>query len=225
MTEEYPKNGDELNEMKIDKSPSKDFLYFVWDLLKTGIIVFIIAFCIRYFLIQPFIVEGGSMLPNYVDQEYLLVEKFNYMIGQPKRGDVVVFKYPLNPSTNFIKRIIGLPGETVEINDNMIKIINKDHPDGVYLDEYKYISRDIKTLVADKNGLKVTLDQNSYFVLGDNREHSSDSREWGVLPRENITGRAWLIIKPLDRFGVQHRLEYEGLSILLHPFEALAKLK
>lgn len=206
-------NGEMLNDMPMKKDPAGDFLYFLWDLLKTGVIVFLIAFSIRYFLIQPFIVEGSSMMPNYVDKEYLLAEKLNYFIGAPKRGDVVIFRYPNNPSTNFIKRIIGLPGETVEIQDSVIKIINQEHPTGVVLKEERYLSSGLKTLTESRGKYSKTLGPDEFFVLGDNREHSSDSREWGILPRANIIGRAWLTLKPLDRFGVQKRASYDNLSI------------
>jgi len=211
ITEIY--NGETLNEMPIKKDPTGDFLYFIWDLVKTGVIVFVIAFSIRYFLIQPFIVEGGSMMPNYVDKEYLLAEKLDLFIGSPKRGDVVIFRYPNNPSTNFIKRIIGLPGETVEIDNSVITIINSSHPSGTSIDEGSYLSSDVKTLTDSRGKFSKTLGPDEYFVMGDNREHSSDSREWGVLPRSNIIGRAWLTLKPLDRFGVQSRVSYEGLSM------------
>lgn len=206
-------NGEMLNDMPIKKDPAGDFLYFLWDLIKTGVIVFLIAFSIRYFLIQPFIVEGSSMMPNYIDKEYLLAEKLNYFIGQPKRGDVVIFRYPNNPSTNFIKRIIGLPGETVEIEDSTIKIINQSHPTGQVLEENTYLPSSVKTLTDSRGKYSKTLGPDEYFVLGDNREHSSDSREWGVLPRANIIGRAWLTLKPLDRFGAQKRVIYQGLSM------------
>lgn len=195
--------------MPVENQPAKDFLYFLWDLLKTGIVVFVIAFSIRYFLIQPFVVEGSSMLPNFINSEYLLAEKLSYAVKPPIRGDVVIFKYPKNPSVNFIKRVIGLPGETVTIENNTIKIINNSHPDGFILDESKYLPSDIKTVTGEKV-FSMTLKDNEYFVMGDNREHSSDSREWGVLPKTNIIGRAWLIIKPLDHFGIEHRISYTG---------------
>jgi signal peptidase I len=208
LDKEIPPKGEELNQMTIENDPVKDFFYFLWDLLKTGVIVFLIAFSIRYFLVQPFIVEGNSMLPNFVDQEYLLAEKISYIIGQPKRGDVVIFKPPANPSQNYIKRIIGLPGETVEISESEVKIINGDHPKGKSLGE-EYIPKNTITRPLNNNDkTSVTLGDNQYFVLGDNREHSSDSREWGLLPKVNIIGRAWLTIKPLDRFGIQHRIDY-----------------
>jgi signal peptidase I len=221
VDKELPPKGEELNQMVIENDPVKDFFYFLWDLLKTGVIVFLIAFSIRYFLIQPFIVEGNSMLPNFVDQEYLLAEKISYIISQPKRGDVVIFKPPVNPSQNYIKRIVGLPGETVEIASNTVTIINSVHPDGIALGEEYIASGTITRPLNNEDTEKVTLGDNQYFVLGDNREHSSDSREWGILPKANIIGRAWLTIKPLDRFGIQHRVDY---SILRSYYFALTNL-
>ena len=208
-------NGEILNDMPIKKDPTGDFLYFLWDLVKTGAIVFAVAFSIRYFLIQPFIVEGSSMMPNYVDKEYLLAEKLDYFIGSPKRGDVVIFKYPNNPSVNFIKRVIGLPGETIQIQDSVITVINSGNSNGVALQEGAYLSSTVKTLTDSKGQYTVTFADGEYFVLGDNREHSSDSREWGVLPRENIIGRAWLTLKPLDRFGINKRVSYDKLESFL----------
>ena len=215
-------SGEVLNDLPLEDDPVKDFFYFVWDLVKTGIIVFIIAFLIRYFLIQPFIVEGNSMLPNYVDQEYLLAEKLLFSFSTPKRGDVIIFKYPNNPSVNYIKRVIGLPGETVEIANNQVKIINKDHPEGIILDE-SYLPSNTKTLTTDNKNFSATVSENSFFVMGDNREHSSDSREWGILPRANVLGRAWLTVKPLDRFGIQHRVDYSNLSLSIENYLALNK--
>lgn len=213
-------SGEVLNDLPLENDPVKDFFYFVWDLVKTGIVVFVIAFLIRYFLIQPFIVEGSSMLPNYVDQEYLLAEKLTFSLSAPKRGDVVIFKYPNNPSVNYIKRVIGLPGETVEISNNQVTIINKDHPNGVILNE-SYLPGSTQTLTADNKKFSSTVSENSYFVMGDNREHSSDSREWGLLPRANILGRAWLTVKPLDRFGIDHRVDYDNISMTLEKYLAL----
>ena len=214
MDKEFKPNNETLDKFSVENNPGRDFLSFVWDLLKTGIIVFLIAFAVRYFLIQPFIVEGNSMMPNYVDKEYLLIEKLSYSIGQPKRGDVIVFKYPNNPSTNFIKRIIGLPGETVEIEDNIVRIKNSVHREGVIIDEYGYLGQGIETYPPNKEIFSITLDSESYFVMGDNREHSSDSREWGTLPKLNIIGRAWFTIKPLDHFGVNKRVKYNELSLI-----------
>jgi len=215
------KNSEELNNFKAANNPAKDFMYFVLDLLKTGVIVFVIAFCLRYFAVQPFIVDGASMMPNYVDKEYILAEKISYITGAPKRGDVIVFRYPENPSISYIKRVIGLPGETVKIENNIVTIINNNHPDGVPLSEL-YLSPDALTLAEGSTSGAFTskIGDNEYFVIGDNRQHSSDSREWGLLPKSNIIGRAWMTILPTNKFGIQKRVNYNGLSLL--PFPVLA---
>lgn len=205
-------NSEELNNFGAEDNPAKDFLYFVFDLLKTGIVVFIVAFSLRYFAIQPFVVDGESMMPNFVNNEYILAEKVSYLFGEPKRGDVVVFRYPGNPNISYIKRIIGLPGETIAIENNSIKITSKDYPSGTTLDE-GYISKAMVTVVSNsENGaLERTLSGDEYFVMGDNRQHSSDSREWGALPKANIIGRTWLTILPVDKFGVQKQIKYSFL--------------
>ena len=210
--EKIKENSDLLNDLPLEHNPTKDFLSFLWDLLKTGVIVFLIAFSIRHFLIQPFIVDGGSMLPTLIDDEYLLAEKLSYLVGDPKRGDIIIFKYPKNPTNSYIKRIIGLPGETVEIEDNMVIIRTHENPNNTVLEE-TYLASDTQTLSADQKKITLTLDNGEYFVMGDNREHSSDSREWGVLPEENIVARAWLTIKPFDKFGIYERLTYPEISL------------
>ncbi|MFA5926895.1 MAG: signal peptidase I [Patescibacteria group bacterium] len=215
MTNEFDKetNSEELNNLDVPSDPARDFLYFVFDLLKTAVVVFVLAFSLRYFAVQPFIVDGESMMPNYVNGEYLLAEKISYLSGQPKRGDVVVFRYPGNPNVNYIKRIIGLPNETVKIENNKITVYNQANPKGVALSE-EYLPSSIQTYVSDRAVLEKTLQSDEYFVMGDNRQHSSDSREWGALPKSNIVGRTWLSIKPLDRLQVHGRVQYPGLSVI-----------
>lgn len=210
MKEKYTDNSETLNNLPPENNPSRDFLSFIWDLLKTFVIVFVIAYAIRYFLVQPFVVEGASMLPNFEDKEYLLAEKISYSFSEQKRGDVVIFSPPTNPQVNYIKRIIGLPGETIKIANNQVTIINNENPSGVVLNE-NYLQKGVKTYPPDNKDLfQIKIPDDSYFVMGDNREHSSDSREWGALPSVNIIGRTWLIIKPLDRFGIQKRVEYNN---------------
>lgn len=206
------KNSEELNNFEVSNNPAKDFMYFVFDLLKTGIIVFVIAFCLRYFAVQPFIVDGESMLPTYVNNEYILAEKISYITGTPKRGDVVVFHYPNNPSISYIKRIVGLPGETVKIENNTVTVLNDKNPDGFILSE-KYLSKDSLTLAeGTQNGAYTAkVDADHYFVMGDNRQHSSDSREWGLLPKTNIIGRSWLTILPTTKAGIQKRIDYNKI--------------
>lgn len=207
-------NSEELNNMQAANNPVRDFLYFVWDLVKTGIIVFIIAFALRYFAVQPFIVDGESMMPNFVNNEYLLAEKISYTTGEPKRGDVVIFRYPKNPSVSYIKRVIGMPGETVKIENNTITIVNSQYPKGQVLEE-DYLPAGTLTLASgsSEGAFSMNLSTDQYFVMGDNRQHSSDSREWGALPKTNIIGRAWLTVTPTEKFGIQKRISYPNLSL------------
>jgi signal peptidase I len=201
-------NSEQLNDFTVNTNPAKDFFNFILDLVKTGLVVFVIAFALRYFAIQPFVVDGESMMPNFVNNEYLLAEKISYLISEPKRGDVIVFKYPKNPSVNYIKRIIGLPGETVKVEKEKIIIVSGDFPNGIILSE-DYIPSDYQISNRSNATTSITLGKDEFFVLGDNRQHSSDSREWGILPRANITGRAWVTLLPFDRFGLQHRKSYQ----------------
>lgn len=217
-------NSETLNDMKVENNQVKDFTYFLWDLIKTGVIVFVIAFCLRFFVVQPFIVEGESMMPNYVNNEYLLAERITFLLHHdPARGDVIVFHYPNNPSVSYIKRVIGLPGETVKIADNKVTITNKDNPSGTELSEDYLPSGTItNTNVANGSAYSKTLGDNEFFVMGDNRQHSSDSREWGILPRANIIGRAWLTLLPAKRFGLHRHVTYNGLSLGFLPEAVLA---
>ncbi|OGY34618.1 MAG: signal peptidase I [Candidatus Andersenbacteria bacterium RIFCSPHIGHO2_12_FULL_46_9] len=153
---------------------------------------------IRYFLVQPFFVRGASMEPNFYDGEYLVVDELSYFLRDAQRGEVIVFRFPQNRSQFFIKRIIGLPGESVRINNGQVEIINDDFPAGVVLDEAQYLPGDMRT----GGQIVVELGEKEYFVLGDNRPASSDSRSWGILGEDEIVGRAWLRAFPIDRLGV-----------------------
>ncbi len=160
----------------------KKFFIFVWEIAKIVIIAAVIVIPIRYFLFQPFFVRGQSMDPNFENGDYLIVDEISYRFSEPQRGEVIVFKYPEDPSHRFIKRIVGLPGETVEIKDGKVII----YMDGVsrVLDESEYLSNSVTT-----GDFQITLGENEYFVLGDNRSFSFDSRKFGVLPRDKIIGR------------------------------------
>jgi len=185
-----------IKENKTKVSGFKYWLNFVWEILKIVVISLAIVVPIRYFLIQPFYVQGASMEPNFLDGDYLIVNEVNYRFENPQRGDVVIFKYPLDPSQFFIKRIIGLPGETVKIEDGRIFILGEDKKK-VILNESDYL-RDVYTA----GGMEIVLKEGEYFVLGDNRGSSSDSRKWGVLLRSLIIGKAWIRAWPFDRLGV-----------------------
>jgi len=164
----------------------RNFLAFIWEITKIVIIALLIVVPIRYFIFQPFFVRGRSMEPNFENGDYLIIDEISYRFRDPQRGEVIVFKYPQNPSQRYIKRIIGLPGETIEIEDGKVIIYQKNFGAQV-LDESSYLPPYLET----PGDTRVSLDENEYFVLGDNRVSSSDSRRWGPLPREDIVGRVF----------------------------------
>ncbi|GAB4264089.1 signal peptidase I [Thermincola ferriacetica] len=164
---------------------------FFGEILESVAIAVILAFVIRVFLFQPFYIPSGSMEPTLQPGDRIIVNKFLYRFKEPARGDIIVFKYPRNPKRDFIKRVIGLPGETVEIRDSVL-YINGKKVDQPYLP---------KGLRYGSYG-PVKVPEGSYFMMGDNRNNSEDSRVWGTLPRENIVGKAMLIYWPLARAGM-----------------------
>ncbi|RJQ35980.1 signal peptidase I [Candidatus Parcubacteria bacterium] len=168
----------------------------IGEFLRLAVIAAAIALPIRYFIAQPFVVDGASMSPNFIDGQYLVVDELTYFLRPPERGEVVVFRYPRNPQTHFIKRIIGLPGETVEIREGDVYIANAEYPDGFKLEE-SYLPEDVHIPGA----FKFVLGPEEYVVLGDNRAESSDSRYWGTLERRLITGRAIFRAWPPTDFG------------------------
>ena len=182
----------EENKQKI--SGFKNWLNFIWEILKIVIISLAIIIPIRYFLIQPFFVKGASMEPNFLDGDYLIVDEISYHFDAPQRGDVIIFRYPLDPSQFFIKRVIGLPGEKVKVMDDHV-FINDE-----LLDEAKYLQG-----VDTAGNVEVTLGSDEYFVLGDNRQASSDSRRWGEVNKKFIIGRAWLRAWPFNRLGIVNK--------------------
>lgn len=161
------------------------------ELLKFALVAVIIVLPVRLFIAQPFIVSGASMDPTFDNGQYLIVDELTYRFDTPERGDVVIFKYPKDPSQYFIKRVIGLPGETVRISTSNVSITKTDG-DTVTLDESYVVNK------GNGGNLTVTLKDGEYFVMGDNRPESSDSRVWGTLPKENIVGRALVRLLPLQ---------------------------
>ncbi|MDL1897082.1 signal peptidase I [Anaerolineae bacterium CFX7] len=159
------------------------------ELVETVLLTLVIFFMIR-FAVENYRIEGYSMEPNFHDGQFLLVSRLNYLLGPPERGDVVIFQYPLNPKKNFIKRVIGKPGETVQIKAGKIFV------NGVRVPEpYPYN-------FANYDWGPVTIGPDEYFVLGDNRPESSDSHAWGMLPAKNIIGKAWVSYWPPDEWGI-----------------------
>ena len=183
-----------LEENTQNLSTKNEILAFVWETTKVVVISLAIILPIRYYLVQPFFVKGASMEPNFEDGDYLLVDELSYRFRDVKRGEVVIFRYPQQPSQFFIKRVIGLPGETVKIKGDKVVVFNSDNTEGLELTE-SYLSPEQKTI----GEMTTKLDDNEYFVLGDNRLQSSDSRRWGPVNRTLITGRAFLRPWPFTR--------------------------
>jgi len=163
------------------------------------VVALAIVIPIRTYIFQPFIVNGSSMEPNFYSGDYLIVDEFTYnFINKPRRGDVIVFDYPLNPNFKYIKRVIGLPNETISIKDGKV-IIKPKNGEEFVLDEKKYLSEDnLREWVYSNNLREEKLGENEYFVLGDNRNGSSDSRKWGTLPLRNIDGKVFLRFSPKE---------------------------
>lgn len=168
------------------------------SLLNYTVIALGLALFIRFFVAAPYVVSGQSMDPNFEDWNYLIVDRITYDIGDPERGDVIVFDLPQEGGRSLIKRIIGLPRETVVLSNQSVTIINEKHPDGFTLQE-PYL--DPKNLEG-RNDLRMTLGKDEFFVLGDNRRVSADSRLWGTLARENIVGRAFVRLYPLEQISI-----------------------
>jgi signal peptidase I len=200
----------------IDKVGQEEEIYygvgsFLWEVVKVFFWALIIIVPIRVFLFQPFFVQGASMDPSFKDGDYLVINEFGYKetsvnipgahlfsIGSFKdfnRGDVAVFRYPKNPQQFFIKRVIGLPGETVKIEGGKVFIFNAENPGGFVLDESAYLPKNLSTSGA----VSMTLGEQEYFVLGDNRQFSHDSRAWGPLPKNDVIGRVLIRAWPLSK--------------------------
>lgn len=166
-----------------------------WELVRFVVIALIIVIPVRAFVAEPFVVSGSSMVPTFENGNYLIVDKISYKFSNPQRDDVVVFKYPNDQTKFFIKRIIGLPNETVDIKGSVVTITNAQHPDGFVLNE-SYVKN-----IAN-NTTHFELKSDEYFVMGDNRSGSSDSRYWGAVKRNLLTGKAFLRLLPINKISV-----------------------
>ena len=175
-----------------------------WELVRFAIIAIAIVLPIRIFIAQPFVVSGSSMVPTFQDGQYLIVDEISYRLGTPERGDVVIFRYPKDPSKFFIKRIIGLPNETVDVDGNEITITSDVHPDGMKLPQ-PYLR------TVSNTHDHMVLGSDEYFVMGDNRPGSSDSRVWGPVERKFIIGKAFLRLLPIGEIKLMPgAYEYEN---------------
>lgn len=182
----------------------KKIFLSAWEVIEVVAIATVTVFIIRTFLVQPFLVSGASMEPNFSDGNYLLIDEITYRLRAPERGEVIVFRYPKDRSIFFIKRIIGLPGEEVVIENGRIKVI-KDKKE-IMLDE-PYLSRDAQA--GDGSPTDRILGEGEYFIMGDNRLHSYDSRNWGPVNEKDMVGLVRLRIFPFTEFKLFETPQYE----------------
>jgi len=185
-----PENKSRNNQPKDGGASVRNLIFF-------ALLVLLIVLPIRLYVAKPFIVSGASMFPTFNTWHYLIIDQINYKFNAPERGDVIVFRFPQNPSRFFIKRIIGLPNETIQLSGNTTTIINSDNKDGFVLDE-PYV----KPENAKSAELVIKLGDNEYFVMGDNRKASADSRSWGPLEHHRIIGRAYLRLFPFSELDI-----------------------
>jgi signal peptidase I len=180
--------------------PQNSTSEFILEMLQTLVLAGLLIVFFRTFIFQNFVVEGSSMFPTLTQGDRLIVSRLSYYLSEPSRGDIVVFQYPLGPERDFVKRIIGLPGETVAIQNGQVLI--NGHP----LPPENYVQNK-----ATDYHEPVTLGEDEYFVMGDNRTGSSDSRSWGLLQSHFIIGKAWLIYYPFEHFKLQSHAQIEPL--------------
>lgn len=170
-------------------SVAKKIGLLVFEVVKVVLISLAIIVPIRLFLVQPFYVEGASMEPNFYDKEYLIINEISYRFEEPQRGEVIILKNPADPGVYFIKRIVGLPGEIISINNGQV-FIDGNLLNETYIDNFSKDDVDSLTLGAEE-----------YFVLGDNRNNSYDSRKFGAIDSDNIIGKVWLRGWPINRLN------------------------
>ena len=167
----------------------------IWELVRFAFIAIAVVIPIRIFIAQPFIVSGSSMFPTFKNGDYLVVDEISYRLKNPERFDVIIFRYPHDHTKYFIKRIIGLPNEKIDIKEGIITVTNSEHPDGLIL-EQPYVQNE-----SDGNA-HYELKEGEYFVMGDNRLASSDSRYWGALKRNLIIGKAFIRLLPIQNIDL-----------------------
>ena len=190
-----------LNDINPPKSKLRSVGEFFWEMFKIAIIALVIIVPVRYFLIQPFYVKGASMEPNFYDHEYLIIDEISYRVAEPHRGDIVVFKYPKDPKQFFIKRVIGLPKDKVSLRDNKVFINDQELKEA-------YLPADTETSLPLRGYSEVTLGDDEFFLLGDNRDQSLDSRVFGPVKKDFIIGRTWIRGWPFNRLTVFSSPDY-----------------
>lgn len=187
-----PERMQPISSQQKPESTSRSAL-FSYTIFALGLALFI-----RFFIAAPYVVSGSSMEPNFNNWDYLITDRISYRFDEPARGDVIVFHLPQEYSRTLIKRVIGLPGETVTVSSDGVLIENAENREGFFIDEPYLATQNL----GGPQVASVTVEPGHFFVLGDNRRVSSDSRSWGVLPRENIVGRVLLRLFPLSELGI-----------------------
>lgn len=195
MSENLTPNLEQKTPIQEAEEPKKiNFQQQFFDFFRFVLTALLIIIPIRVFIAQPFIVSGSSMVPTFIDKDYLIVDQLSYRFNEVERGDTIIMRYPNDPSSFFIKRVVGLPGETVTIKNDQVFVKEIDAEES-YLLEEGYLQH-----TKTREDIQTTLFDGEYFVLGDNRPASSDSRTWGVLPEENIIGKPFVRLFPLSEF-------------------------
>jgi len=192
--------SEEIDNLNLEEDKTESFKDFVFEMIKVLIVSLIIIVPIRAYVVQPFYVDGASMEPNFHDGEYLIVDEISYRFKEPERGDIVIFHPPDNPKVYYIKRIIGMPNEVVDIKNGEIKIYESDSPDALIIDESDYLTKDYLLRPSEKYHVK--LGEGEYYLMGDNRPNSLDSRRLGPISESHIKGKVALRAFPFDKFTV-----------------------
>ncbi|MFI5241103.1 MAG: signal peptidase I [Microgenomates group bacterium] len=175
---------------------------FFLDVLEVIVFAIGIFFFVYLLIMRPHKIKGQSMHPNFPDGEYLLTQRVSYYLGDPEKGDVVVFKPPISDEDEFIKRVVAMPGERVSVRAGKVyvnsELLKEDYLVDIYTDDGNFL----------QEGQEFTVPEGQYFVMGDNRPHSSDSRSWGPITKKSMTGKAWLIYWPPKLAGFVPKFIY-----------------
>lgn len=183
---------------------TKKIINFFFDFLETTVVALSIFVVAYLFIVQPHEIKGNSMEPNFHNNEYILTDKISYRFSEPQRGDVIIFKAPMNPDVDYIKRIIGLPGDRLKVQNGSVYI------NGNKLDEpYLVDQTNLFPGYYLQEGVEITIPPEEYFAMGDNRPHSSDSREFGPIDVKTIIGKAFLRYWPITKFGLVPKVTYQ----------------
>jgi len=191
-----------LNDLRLFKADRKQWAYHKWkEWGEPFVVAAILAIVIRTFFLGPYKIPTGSMKPTFMEQDRIFVDKISYRFNPPQRGDIVVFKYPMDHKKDFVKRLVGLPGEQLQIVEGKLILNGAVLEESPFSNFYYYNHEDWK---YGEEGLTIRIPKEHYFVLGDNSSQSSDSRKWGFVPAKNMVGKAFFIWWPPKRIKLAH---------------------